>query len=66
MIQVPKGRYDQDFLTSLGAAGFTIRIKFPGDATSLKGTAVIGTISAESGLRQSVEIAGLFHFADGY
>jgi gamma-glutamyltranspeptidase/glutathione hydrolase len=66
MIQVPKGRYDQDFLTNLRAAGLTIRIKFPAEVMGLGGTAVIGTISAESGLRQSVEIAGLYHFADGY
>jgi hypothetical protein len=33
---------------------------------AIKGTAVIATFSAESGLRQSVEDPGICSFADGY
>ena len=64
MIQVPKGRYDQDFLTDLGAAGFTIQAKSQQEVWGLKGTVVIGTIDAASGLREGVEVSGLFSFAE--
>jgi gamma-glutamyltranspeptidase/glutathione hydrolase len=66
MVQVPEGRYDKDFLSSLGAAGLGVRIAPEGETRGIKGTAVIATISPETGLRQSVEDAGIFSFADGY
>jgi gamma-glutamyltranspeptidase/glutathione hydrolase len=64
MIQVPKGRYDQDFLTDLGARGFTIQTKPQLEVWNLKGTVAIGTIDAASGLREGVEVSGLFSFAE--
>jgi gamma-glutamyltranspeptidase/glutathione hydrolase len=66
MIQVPEGRYDGDFLASLGAAGMTVQTKSRQDVLGLKGTAVMGTISAPSGVRQGVEVTGIFGFADAY
>ena len=66
MVQVPEGRYDQDFLTNLKASGFAVQTKSPQDVLGIKGTAVIGTISAASGARQSVENPGIIGFADGY
>jgi gamma-glutamyltranspeptidase/glutathione hydrolase len=65
-VQVPEGRYDKEFLSSLRAAGLTVRIAPAGEARGIKGTAVIAAISPETGLRQSVEDAGIFSFADGY
>ena len=65
-VQVPEERYDKDFLSSLRAAGLAVRIVSTREARGIKGTAVIATISAESGLRQSVEDAGIFSFAGGY
>lgn len=66
MVQVPEGRYDKDFLSSLSSAGLTVRIAPAGEARMIKGTAVLATISAADGLRQSVEDTGIFSFADGY
>jgi len=62
----PEGEYGKEFLSSLRAAGLVVRSVPTGEARAIKGTAVIATISAESGLRQSVEDPGIFSFADGY
>jgi gamma-glutamyltranspeptidase / glutathione hydrolase len=66
MIQVPEGRYDPAFLASLGAAGLTVQTRPSREVWGLRGTAVLGTISAPSGARQSVEVSGIFGFAEGY
>ena len=66
MVQVPDGEYGKEFLSSLRAAGLVVRTAPTGEVRGIKGTAVIATISAESGLRQSVEDTGIFSFADGY
>jgi gamma-glutamyltranspeptidase/glutathione hydrolase len=66
MVQVPEGGYDKEFISSLTAAGLVVRTVPTGEMRGIKGTAVIATLSAESGLRQSVEDTGIFSFADGY
>ena len=63
MVQVPE-RYDSDFLTNLGARGFTIQTKSREEMWGIKGTVAIGTIAAASGLREGVEVSGLFSFAE--
>jgi gamma-glutamyltranspeptidase/glutathione hydrolase len=66
MIQVPEGRYETDFLASLGVAGMTVQTKSQQEVLGLKGTAVMGMISAPNGIRQGVEVTGIFGFADAY
>jgi gamma-glutamyltranspeptidase/glutathione hydrolase len=66
MIQVPEGRYDSDFLSSLGIAGMTVQAKSQQTVLGVKGTAVMGSISASSGISQGVEVTGIFGFADAY
>jgi gamma-glutamyltranspeptidase/glutathione hydrolase len=63
MVQVPE-RYDSDFLSNLGARGFTIQTKSREEVWGLKGTVAIGTIAAASGMREGVEVSGLFSFAE--
>jgi hypothetical protein len=66
MIQVPEGRYETDFLANLGVAGMTVQTKSQQEVLGLKGTAVMGMISAPNGIRQGVEVRGIFGFADAY
>ncbi len=66
MVQVPEGKYDQDFLTHLGTAGFTVQKKPMQEVGGIKGTAAIGLIADANGARQSVENSGLYNFAEGY
>lgn len=66
MVQIPEGRYGQDFLASLGTAGLTVQTKTSRDVFAIKGTAVMAMISTPGSLRQSVEDTGIFGFADGY
>jgi gamma-glutamyltranspeptidase / glutathione hydrolase len=66
MVQVPSGRYDRAFLLGLSSAGLSVRTVPEGQVRGIKGTAVMATISAETGIRQSVEDSGIFSFAEAY
>ena len=66
MVQVPYRGYDRSFLFSLSSAGLSVRTVSEGEVRSIKGTAVMATISSESGIRQSVEDSSIFSFAEAY
>lgn len=65
-VQVPYLGYDRTFLFSLSSAGLSVRTVPEEEVRSIKGTAVMITISAESGTRQSVEDSSIFSFAEAY
>jgi gamma-glutamyltranspeptidase / glutathione hydrolase len=63
---VPEGAYDQGFLKELQASGINTKSLSVQQVYTIKGTAVLATIDAESGVRRSVETPGVFDFVAAY
>ncbi|HLJ46617.1 MAG TPA: gamma-glutamyltransferase [Bryobacteraceae bacterium] len=63
---VPAGVYDQEFLKRLHESGVPIEQKTTLEVYGIKGTAVLGTIGAGSGVLRTVETPRVFGFAGAY
>ncbi len=63
---VPEAAYDPDFLRNLEASGVPTKTKSRIEVLTLKGTAVVGSIDAETVVRRSVETPALFDFVSAY
>ncbi|MGH9528888.1 MAG: gamma-glutamyltransferase [Terriglobales bacterium] len=60
---VPEGAYDPEFLRHLTELGVNIEQMSKWQVFTIKGTAVLGTIDPQSGIRRSVETPEVFGFA---
>jgi gamma-glutamyltranspeptidase/glutathione hydrolase len=63
---VPEGAYDSEFLQHLRALGVNTEQKSKLEVSTLKGTAVLGTIDPQSGVLRSAETPGVFGFSAAF
>lgn len=63
---IPEGAYGAEFLKGLAASGINVREESRVQVLTLRGTAAVATIDANSGTRRSAEDPTIIDFADGY